>query len=49
MQSGASGESYNIGANQEMRNIDVVNKICHILDSKFAKDKDLVEKFPFGF
>lgn len=29
---GKSGETYNIGGNNERRNIDVVNKICEILD-----------------
>lgn len=31
---GKSGETYNIGGRNERRNIDIVNQICDILDSK---------------
>lgn len=34
---GALGESYNIGDENEVKNIDLVNKICAILDKKRAK------------
>ncbi|MFK7823944.1 MAG: dTDP-glucose 4,6-dehydratase [Oligoflexales bacterium] len=32
MEKGRVGENYNIGANNELRNIDLVNKICDLLD-----------------
>jgi len=32
LQNGVIGESYNIGGHNEMANIDVVNKICQVLD-----------------
>ena len=31
---GRIGETYNIGGNNEIRNIDIVNKICSVLDDK---------------
>ncbi|MGH1367082.1 MAG: dTDP-glucose 4,6-dehydratase [Maritimibacter sp.] len=34
---GASGRSYNIGGNNERRNIDIVHEICRILDEKRPK------------
>jgi dTDP-glucose 4,6-dehydratase len=45
---GRTGEVYNIGANQERRNIDVVNGICRLLDemlpsSKFRPHHSLIE------
>lgn len=36
---GAVGETYNIGGNKELRNIDVVRTICHILDQRLPLDK----------
>jgi dTDP-glucose 4,6-dehydratase len=32
IRSGKTGETYNIGGNNEMKNIDIVTTICHILD-----------------
>ena len=45
---GNIGESYNIGGNNEVRNIDIVNKICDILDKIKPKEngkkyKDQIE------
>jgi dTDP-glucose 4,6-dehydratase len=34
MQIGGQGETYNIGANNEVRNIDLVSMICDLLDKK---------------
>ncbi len=36
--SGKAGETYNIGGSNERRNIDVVNKICEILDELYPRD-----------
>jgi len=33
------GESYNIGGENEWRNIDLVNKLCEIMDKKIPSDK----------
>ncbi len=34
---GNSGETYNIGGNNEWRNIDLINKLCEIMDSKLHR------------
>tara|TARA_Y100000590_G_scaffold20022_2_gene23404 strand:+ start:17153 stop:18178 length:1026 start_codon:yes stop_codon:yes gene_type:complete len=34
LNNGVPGETYNIGANKEIRNIEIINKICSILDIK---------------
>jgi len=49
LSNGKAGETYNIGGREEKTNLDVVNKICKILDrlhpareSKFSSYKDLI-------
>lgn len=37
--SGKMGESYNLGGNNEVTNIDLVNFICQIIDELFVTDK----------
>jgi len=44
---GAVGESYNIGGENEARNIDIVQKICAILDSKRPKDRAYSSQITF--
>ena len=39
LENGKIGEKYNIGANCELKNIDVVNNICNILDNLIPKNK----------
>ena len=39
MANGRIGETYNIGGNCELKNIDVVNRICQILDQKYPKNQ----------
>ena len=46
IQKGRIGETYNIGGGQELPNIEVINKICSILDSAFAGESALAERFP---
>jgi dTDP-glucose 4,6-dehydratase len=43
---GRHGETYNIGGNNEWTNIDAVNLLCKILDTKFAEDDELKIRFP---
>ena len=43
---GVSGETYNIGGNCEVRNIDIVKTICELLDNKIACSEDFKSKFP---
>lgn len=38
IQKGRVGETYNIGGNNEWKNIDIVNKICDILAEELKKD-----------
>lgn len=44
--SGAVGETYNVGGNNEWRNIDIVNLLCEQIDAAFASDESLKAKFP---
>jgi len=37
LRKGNIGETYNIGGNNEIKNIDIVNNICQILDEKMPK------------
>ncbi len=41
---GKSGEVYNIGGNNEWRNIDLVKLLCQIMDSKLKREKGTSEK-----
>lgn len=44
LESGKSGETYNIGGNQEISNINVVRTICRILDELEPKSKGAYEE-----
>lgn len=46
MKKGLHGETYNIGGNNEWTNIDVVNLLCELIDSRFASDEQLAARFP---
>lgn len=41
---GEIGETYNIGGNNEWRNIDIVKKICEIMDRKMGRENGTSEK-----
>jgi dTDP-glucose 4,6-dehydratase len=43
---GRTGETYNIGGNNESSNLDIVKKICESLDQMFAEHEDLAGRFP---
>lgn len=43
---GIVGESYNIGGLQELTNLEVVNQICNAINTSFATNKVLHQKFP---
>ena len=45
LQSGQIGETYNIGGNNEIRNIDIVKNICKILDNQIAIKPNKLKKF----
>ncbi len=36
---GVNGETYNIGGNNESTNIDLVNKLCDLMDSRLGREK----------
>lgn len=42
---GLPGETYNIGGNCELKNIDVVNKICRIMDKLVSKKPHKIKSF----
>jgi dTDP-glucose 4,6-dehydratase len=44
--SGQSGETYNIGGNNEWANIDIVHLLCREMDRRFAADEQLRVRFP---
>lgn len=46
MKKGLHGETYNIGGNNEWTNIDVVNLLCELIDSRFASGAQLAARFP---
>jgi dTDP-glucose 4,6-dehydratase len=43
---GRVGETYNVGGCNEWRNIDIVHKLCQLLDARFAADPSLRTRFP---
>ncbi|GAB4294459.1 MAG: dTDP-glucose 4,6-dehydratase [Thiohalomonadaceae bacterium] len=46
IEKGRRGETYNIGGNNEWRNIDIVQLLCRLLDERFAADTELRGRFP---
>lgn len=44
---GKSGESYNVGSNNERTNNQIVNEICEILDRKVPKDQSYKEQIAY--
>jgi len=48
LKKGRVGEVYNIGGNNEWRNIDIVKLICQLLDDLFADDPRLRARFPLA-
>ena len=45
LKNGLSGDTYNIGGHNEVRNIDVVKAICNILDELVEKKPNEINKF----
>jgi len=48
LQRGKVGEVYNVGGENEWRNIDIVNLICSSLDARFATNPELRLQFPLS-
>ncbi len=40
------GRTFNVGGRAEPKNIDIVRRLCALLDSWFARDRTLAERFP---
>lgn len=45
LQKGKPGEVYNIGGNNEWKNIDIVKLVCRLVDDCFTKDNQLGKRF----
>ena len=43
---GRVGETYNVGGENEWRNIDIVRLLCSILERRFEQDASLAKRFP---
>ena len=46
LEQGRTGETYNIGGNNEWANIDIVRHLCELIDRSFAADPALRARFP---
>jgi dTDP-glucose 4,6-dehydratase len=46
LERGAAGETYNLGADSERTNLELVRLLCRILDRLFAESSDLATRFP---
>lgn len=44
LEEGRNGETYNIGGNNEWRNIDLVKRLCAIMDQKLQREAGSSEK-----
>jgi len=46
LENGRLGETYNIGGNNERRNVEIVHALCALMDAAFAADESLKLRFP---
>jgi len=46
LESGTSGEVYNIGGHNEWANLDIVRLLCQVMDERFAANEALAIRFP---
>jgi dTDP-glucose 4,6-dehydratase len=46
LQRGATGQTYNIGGNNEWSNLAIVERLCDSLDARFAAEPALAGRFP---
>jgi dTDP-glucose 4,6-dehydratase len=46
LQNGRTGETYNVGGENEWRNLDIVQLLCSILERRFREDPSLAKRFP---
>ncbi|OED36840.1 dTDP-glucose 4,6-dehydratase [Chromatiales bacterium (ex Bugula neritina AB1)] len=45
---GKVGETYNIGGNNEITNIDIVNRLCAEVDKRLSASEELRARYPFA-
>jgi dTDP-glucose 4,6-dehydratase len=43
---GQPGSTYNVGGDNELRNIDLIHRLCQAVDLQFATDSSLRERYP---
>ncbi len=46
LESHVAGETFNVGGEAEHENIEIVSRLCELLDTSFATDASLAERFP---
>lgn len=46
LESDAIGETFNIGGGAELPNLEVIERLCGIVDSRFASQPSLADRFP---
>ncbi len=46
LKAGKTGEVYNVGGGEELPNIEVINRLCVLIDQAFATDPTLAKRFP---
>ena len=46
LEAGALGQTYNIGTDNELTNLDLVQALCGLMDRLFQQDASLAERFP---
>ena len=46
LESGAVGETYNIGGCNEIRNLDLVRELCRLLDERLRTEGALAARYP---
>ena len=46
LERGVVGATYNIGGNNEWRNIDIVHVLCNLIEKQFAERRELASQFP---
>jgi dTDP-glucose 4,6-dehydratase len=46
IEAGATGETYNVGGQNEWKNIDIVRLLCRLIDEAFKADPSLASRFP---
>ncbi|MDA3789947.1 MAG: dTDP-glucose 4,6-dehydratase [Desulfobacula sp.] len=46
LEKGRTGETYNIGGNNEWTNINIVQLVCDLIHEEFLQDRELAKRFP---